>query len=217
MHYEHEFSETALVFVSSALAQMRTPACRYYHNWEHVDRVYEWFHEWDYQLPLFLELAVLFHDVVYDQHPFKEDRSADFMKGQLAANPLASSRFRNRMTWEAHEKTVDTTAKTIMATSDHSLRNHDMYTWPMIRADLADLSDPVRTMENFLKIKEEAEALNGCSAEDFAMGNIAFMTGLRNRVSENRKGDLPEWREFWEKVEEGVAQTIDMSNRILNK
>lgn len=47
-----------------------------YHNWDHVESMYQCLSDTDESYDEALDWAVLFHDMVYDEQPEKEHRSA---------------------------------------------------------------------------------------------------------------------------------------------
>lgn len=59
--------------------RMAFPVGRFYHNMNHIRRLYDVaaFIQLPYDYDL--DLAILFHDVIYDRGPFKELRSIEFM------------------------------------------------------------------------------------------------------------------------------------------
>lgn len=175
-----------------------------YHNWDHVLRVENWLGP---VVPNYQELAAIFHDYVYDKEPHKEYRSAIAMHNwcvhfdELGINKKYT------------KEDVTKAFVCILATSNHKLDEWPKYTWPVIRADLSDLTIPNRTRENFYKIKTESMKLYGVSEQEFATANIEFMTNLRLTVLKNSVIDIQN-KGFWYNVSDGCELTIDLAREL---
>lgn len=181
-----------------------------YHNGWHVLEMYNYLDKTNEPYDECLDWAVLFHDIVYDNQPEKEYRSAVMfsdMKAKYSGcnlNPLD----------EGH------VAGLIMATKDHIV-SYPSYS-PIIRADLHALTNPLDTFYNFHKILHESMYLYKIDEETFADNNIRFMggnplgdddRGLYGRVEKNMETD-PDHRDFYNQVKRGIVSTINLS-RIL--
>lgn len=182
--------------------------CKYHNGW-HVYQMYLYLAIKNEPYDEALDWAVLFHDIVYDDQPKKEYRSAVMfsdMKEKYSGCDLS-------LLDEGH------VAALIMATENHSV------TYPghsaIIRADLHALTNPVQAFRNFNLILEESMSLYKIDEKTFAENSIRFMggdplggdQGLYGRVEKNMETD-PDHREFYKEVKRGIVSTINLS-RIL--
>lgn len=183
--------------------------CTYHNGW-HIREMYLYLEKTNEPYDECLDWAVLFHDIVYDNQPEKEYRSAVMfsdMKEKYSGCNL-------NILDEGH------VAALIMATEKHSI------TYPghsaIIRADLHALTDPLKTFHNYNLILKESMYLYKIDEVTFAENNIRFMggnplggddQGLYGRVEKNMETD-PNHREFYKEVKRGIVSTINLS-RIL--
>lgn len=174
--------------------------CTYHNGW-HIREMYLYLEKTNEPYDEVLDWAVLFHDIVYDNQPEKEYRSAVMfsdMKEKYSGCDL-------NLLDEGHVATL------IMATEKHSV------TYPghsaIIRADLHALADPVQTFRNYKLILDESMHLYKIDEKTFADNNIKFMGDLYKRVEKNMETD-PNHREFYKEVKRGIVSTINLS-RIL--
>ena len=169
-----------------------------YHNFTHITRMYEYLDSVKQPYSKALDWAVLFHDVVYDEKPDKELRSAELWYN-LTKDDLEFQDIR------------DEVFDLIMATKDHSSASTaEPLKSAIIRADLHALTNPVDVVYNYMSIMEESIELYDIDEIAFAENNIKFMTGLLDRVDKNIEID-PEHREFYKDVKRGIVSTINMS------
>lgn len=182
----------------------------HYHNLMHIQAMYDYLDKTNEPYDECLDWAVLFHDIVYDNQPEKEYRSAVMfsdMKAKYSGCDL-------NLLDEGH------VAALIIATEKHSV------TYPsssaIIRADLHALTDTVQTFHNYNLILKESMCLYDIDEKTFAENNIRFMCGspfggdyrgLYGRVEKNMEKD-PDHREFYKDVKRGIVSTINLS-RIL--
>lgn len=174
--------------------------CSYHNGW-HVKTMYDYLDATNEPYDEALDWAVLFHDIVYDDKPAKEYRSACMFSDMKEKYKGCDFNLID----EGH------VAALIMATETHS----NVYQgWsPIIRADLHALTDPIQTFRNYNLILNESKALYGVDEITFADNNIKFMGGLYDRIDLNILVDN-EHREFYNKVKRGIVSTINLS-RIL--
>jgi predicted metal-dependent HD superfamily phosphohydrolase len=180
-----------------------------YHNIDHINSCYRWAKEFGYGTNG-LELAILFHDIVYDEKPHKEFRSAQSLV-------LNYQHFKAFEKLDVSTNDIEKAFVMIMATSNHKLEDWPAYAAPMIRIDLADLTSSTKALENWFKVKEESINLYGIDEKTFAENNLDFMRMLKLTVMKNRAIDSPKYRNFWEKVEFGINQTIDQSKKLISE
>jgi predicted metal-dependent HD superfamily phosphohydrolase len=172
-----------------------------YHNGWHVLSMYEYLHDTNEPYDECLDWAVLFHDIVYDDKPQKEYRSAvkfSDMKAKYSGCNL-------NLLDESHIVAL------ILATENHAVT----YTGhsAIVRADLHQLTSPIRTFYNYSSIMNESMYLYKICENDFADSSIKFMQGLYGRMEQNIVRD-PQHSHFYGLVKRGIVSTINMS-RIL--
>lgn len=173
-----------------------------YHNWDHVQSMYQYLADTNEPYDEALDWAILFHDIVYDEKPEKELRSmqvfADMVERYEGCTPDI---------WER-----DRVCKLIMYTVDHIVTQYPKSS-AIVRADLHGLTKPLTTIENFVKIMKESTALYGIDEIEFAKNSERFMTGMLDRVSRNVHID-PDNRKFYFRAGEGVLTTIKLAQII---
>lgn len=177
-----------------------------YHNNDHIYDMYQYLEETSVPYDEALDWAVMFHDVVYDELPDKELRSAQmFME--------MSGVFRGCNLDETEKQRV---YDLILATASHKVLSEDVLKGnnAIIRSDLHALTSKVKTIDNFTKIMKETIMLYVCSVEDFATNNIQFMSGLHERMSLNILVVDEEERKFFDDVQSGIDLTIRLAQAI---
>lgn len=163
---------------------------RKYHNWHHVQRLY--YHaEFTFNLPYDdqLDRAILGHDVIFDEHSRKEERSADWL---LANDPHSGEEARTH----------------IMRTAGHK-PGHDNR---ILLLDLADFLFKDITVINRALLEEESMALYGISSSEFARQNVAFLTKMVSAYTEKDLHHLPpDERQAFLQIAEGIRFSIAIS------
>ena len=175
-----------------------------YHNWDHVLSMYQYLADTNEPYNEALDWAVLFHDIVYDEKPEKEFRSAKVFED------MASRYFGcTPDIWEQARimSMINCTAKHVVELSDHSA---------IIRADLHSLTDKNLAVSNFNKIMNESMKLYNITDKEFAKSSTEFMEQLKLRIHKNWKND-PNYRDFYAKVEDGIRIIIELSKAIQGK
>ena len=182
----------------------------YYHNAWHVNAMYNYLDKTNEPYDEALDWAVLFHDIVYDNQPEKEKRSAEEFVNMTNIYQGCNLDFYGKLR----------VVSMIHATQDHSCKSPNDSA--IIRADLHALTDPVQVFRNFNLILEESMYLYRIDEKTFADNNIRFMggshlggddRGLYGRVEKNMETD-PLHRDFYNEVKRGIVSTINLS-RIL--
>lgn len=174
--------------------------CRYHNSW-HVNAMYDYLDKTNEPYDEVLDWAVLFHDIVYDNQPEKEQRSAEEFVNMLNIYQGCNLEFYDKLR----------VISMIHATQDHSCKSPNDSA--IIRADLHALADPVQTFRNYKLILDESMHLYKIDEKTFADNNIKFMGDLYDRVEKNMETD-PTHREFYKDVKRGIVSTINLS-RIL--
>jgi predicted metal-dependent HD superfamily phosphohydrolase len=147
-----------------------------------------------------LDWAVLFHDIVYDDQPEKELRSAKMfveMSGKFGGFDL-------RPAEQARVYSL------IMRTVDHAVILEVKGSSAIVRADLHGLTNKLTTYQNFGKIMSESMKLYDIDTVTFAENSEKFMRGLLSRVSANVIID-PDYADFYSSACDGIAYTISLS------
>lgn len=176
---------------------------RKYHNWDHILRLY--YHaestlylDYDFHL----DLAILCHDIVYDECPDKELRSIEWMK----------ENFRLQLD---HDPVSDHITKTI----DHNI-THDNR---MVLLDLLDLAFPMRREINKKLILEESKLLYGITDKEFSENNLKFFEKMKDNYSEEKlenfvfssHGFLQNEKYWFRQIRYGINRMIYLSKEEL--
>lgn len=168
-----------------------------YHSGIHIQSGYNFFNQSAIGYDQELDIAWAGHDIIYDNKPYKERRSADYVVSlidELGYNYLDTDLIWNLiMATEKHE-------------IDEELEEKDL-AYYIIAADLNDLAYPDRVLTNFELIKKESMRLYGISDTQFAQANLDFMQGLHNRLY----GQL-----LTKKHTDGISKTMELARKILN-
>jgi predicted metal-dependent HD superfamily phosphohydrolase len=171
-----------------------------YHNYSHVQSMYDYLERTDEPYDEALDWAVLFHDIVYDKEPEKEKRSAIMLTFNGSIPKYGVDR-------EVQGRAV----LMIMATTDHVVSSPDLSA--IVRADLHGLADVNSAIRNFANIMEESCNLYSIDPEVFASQSAVFMQGLRERVQMNVERD-PKHREFYKSVLNGIDLSVALANLV---
>ena len=177
--------------------------CKYHNGW-HVYKMYEYLHKTDEPYDECLDWAILFHDIVYDDKPEKEYRSAVMFSDMKEKYSGCDLNLLN----EGH------VAALIMATEKH-YATYPSYS-AIVRADLHALTDPVSVMYNYIDIMEESMWLYKIDEKTFAENNIKFMQDLYKRIDMNIDLDAKH-AEFYKLVKRGIAGTMSMSRILIGE
>lgn len=172
-----------------------------YHNADHVLSMYEFLELNRVPYDKALDLAILYHDIVYDEHSDKEFRSAQLL-------------YDDRSRIESPE-IIGRAIKMILATREH-VAEDDEVKW-IVKADLHQLTSRSLAIKNFSKILDESVYLYGVSEHDFAKANISFMRGLQARVHSNMMKHDTDDSAFWSSVNGGIYTTIELSTLLLGQ
>lgn len=160
-----------------------------YHNWQHILDCYSYLEHNLVPYNEDLDYAVMYHDIVYDEYPDKEERSANAL---LLAYPDKKR-----------------AAHIIMATRNHSIETQDQVAKWMIQADLHQLTSKQKVLENYVKLMNESLDLYGGDLRKFAKANQDFMRNLWITMNSNHKIDADP---FWEEVMSGIQITLAISH-----
>jgi len=155
-----------------------------------------------YMVPYSAELdwAVLFHDIVYDNGPEKEARSA-----------LKALEYLKDTAGVCLQDVYDL----IMNTADH-LVTDDPLSLHIIMADLHQLAEGDFTVtKNWSLIMEENMQIHDCSLEESAKGSLKFMDGLQDRIRKNMQ-TAPEQIDFWLRVMDGILLTKALNRAVID-
>lgn len=176
-----------------------------YHNWDHVESMYRYLADTNEPYDEALDWAVLFHDIVYDEQPEKELRSAkaflDMADQYTGCTPDI---------WERGR-----VYRLILHTVQHVVTPCERAS-AIVRADLHGLTNELTCYQNFGKIMSESMKLYNIDMVTFAENSEKFMTALLHRVSGNITTD-PNHRDFYLQVGDGILYTISLSQFVQGK
>ena len=176
-----------------------------YHGLDHVKSMYKYLADTDEPYDEALDWAVLFHDVIYDEQPEKELRSAkaflDMADQYTGCTPDI---------WER-----DRVYRLILHTEQHVVTPCERAS-AIVRADLHGLTNKLTCYQNFGKIMSESMKLYNIDMVTFAENSEKFMTALLHRVSGNTTVD-PNHRDFYHQVCDGILYTISLSQFVQGK
>jgi predicted metal-dependent HD superfamily phosphohydrolase len=183
-----------------------------YHNLAHIIEMYEFLHREGFPYDVDLDLAILFHDYVYDGKLDAEARSfAAYACAILSGNALETLLSEINTNFTSYAIDDSRVLRFIMATKDHELDNHPDFVLPIVAADLHALAIPEKAVKNYHLIKEEAMNL-GLTEVEFNQKSHGFMLGLRTRVYWNRhRSDDDRLTTFWGNVMQGIDTTLKLS------
>jgi hypothetical protein len=174
-----------------------------YHTVDHIKYMFAYLQKTNVPYSLELDIAIWYHDTIYDRDPGKESRSASFMTEKLSK-------------WY-HPSILSAAGKLIMATVDHKIAKRSEYSYEgpirnaIIRADLAALraSNSDLIITNTIKLLDEAIALYTDLTSDTIIDNsVSFLADtLWPTVVQNALDD-PEHVRFWNDVGLGIHVAI---------
>lgn len=168
---------------------------RKYHAFPHPMRLYAAAAEFALPYDLALDRAILAHDVIYDEHPHKEIRSADWLRAVTGE--------------ECDEET-----RII-----HLTINHEIVVGGDNRIQILDFAD-MRCFEttdiNRNLFKAEAALMNGTSPEKFAQGNMAYFKSKLAMYTPELIAKLPEWEaQALSDIVKGMRHTVSENEKFL--
>jgi len=171
-----------------------------YHNGWHVLSMYEYLYVTNEPYDEALDWAILFHDIVYDDKPQKEYRSANKFIDMAA-------RYKGCNISSAERGRV---YSLIMRTVDHIVMPEIKGSSAIIRADLHQLTNPACVLYNYMSIMNESMHLYNIDEAVFAENNGKFMKGLYERMDQNIVSD-PTHAHFYGLVKRGIKYTMNIS------
>lgn len=172
-----------------------------YHNWSHVKSMYQYLADTNEPYDEALDWAVLFHDIVYDEKPEKELRSAKVFVNMV-------ERYEGCNLHPAEKGSV---YSLIMRTVDHVVMPEVKGSSAIIRADLHGLTNRLTSFKNYGSIMEESMNLFGIDEATFAKNNYHFMGGLRSRVATNTVLDPDHGQFYLDVANVGISLTMQLS------
>lgn len=176
-----------------------------YHNNNHIAELYLFLEKENVPYDEALDWAVMFHDVVYDNLPDKELRSAELFLEWLENVIRPGCKLDDKGKQEVYDL--------ILCTKDHILTDNPKSSI-IIRADLHGLADKLSTIKNFTLIAEESMSLYDCSLEEFAANSETFMRLLHQRIIKTKKLDDRIHQDFYDAVLDGILDTITLSKMV---
>lgn len=158
-----------------AKAEYQRDSRRIWHAFNHILRRYEIAAALDIPYDINLDLAILCHDVIFDEFPQKEARSAQWLVDEIGS--LASRK----------------PCELIMTTETHMPGSDNR----MIMIDLYDLLSESRTQEDREMIRLESMALYGITSEQFDIENRKFFAAMSQRYDAIDFSTLPRQDQPW--------------------
>lgn len=174
-----------------------------YHNLVHVESMYDYLEKTGEPYDEALDWAILFHDIVYDNEPEKELRSARMLKFNG-----------NIPKYGVDRAVLGDGVFMIMATVDHIVT--DLRQSAIVRADLHGLTDTAATIRKFANLMEESCNLYSVDPKTFASQSAHFMSALRERVKQNVTRD-EKHSEFYNSVLNGINLSIALAEAVKGK
>lgn len=170
-----------------------------YHNWAHILDTYAYLEAENVPYSQALDLGLLFHDIIYDELPEKELRSAEYMMHYAK--------------WFFDIDVVHDAYELIMATSNHIVKSSSQH-W-IVKADLNNLRNPYSAVINMGKIMEESRKLYKDKTEkELLIGTRDFMkkfiVTMENNAFETSDS-------FFYEIRNGIKTVIGVSGLILEK
>lgn len=179
--------------VGSYVSNLMANESLHYHNFKHVMRLYEIAEQLNIAYDINLDMAILWHDAVYDNQDDKELRSAVLMRDTARDYPE----------W-FEGVNVNTVFSLIMNTYGHIFNSNINPT--MIILDLYDLTIPERRKANFENIVKESIALYGITEEDICKNTVDFMNSYAKTMFDNATRDLQNF-DMWNDIGSGCIKT----------
>lgn len=173
---------------------------RKYHNFHHIQRGYKNAAKLGFEYDANLDAAWLAHDLVFDKHPDKEERSWLLFETIWYAAPA-----------EFHSLVeLPAVCDLIGDTNGHeNLRGDER----IILMDLLDLAGPARTRANHALIQEESTLLYGITDAECATNGSVFLRGLLETAELNRQAT--QFPDEWNSICRGIETSIELNEKIL--
>lgn len=194
------------------------PVGRYYHNMQHVVDLYNYAHELKIPYDINLDVAILFHDIVYDDKDNKEIRSAyEFMQRMKAFN--GGKEVPEKMLMPFGVVNTNIVADAILGTISHNPDGKDTSARNLlILLDLYGMTKKKAREEGFNNLMNEIDVLYSANKElnektvieEMGRNLVRIYGNLLTYVTKVK--DDPEknliYMKEWEQVCEGVAAQI---------
>lgn len=178
----------------AAKAQYDRDPRRHYHGWSHPQDLY-WAaeHLYGFEYDYDLDRAILTHDVIFDEHPRKEFRSAKWLLDHDMSEGVENS-FEHIMK----------TAK-LQITDDNR----------MLLLDFARLRNTSTNLADREKLVREAADLEGKTPTQFSHGVIGFFTSILPRFSDAKLAGLPQMeQQAFREIRAGMEFSIEYSQML---
>jgi hypothetical protein len=181
----------------AARAKYRADTRRLFHNLDHIENLY-WAADtvYGFSYDLNLDRAILTHDIIYDERPLKELRSAQW----LLDNCMVDG--------------IEVAFNHIMKTANPRVGKDNR----MILLDFARLRHEEYILEDREKLQQEALYLTGASEEAFTRANMAYFESIVSNFAEEHLKDLPSWeRNAFREIRAGMIFSIEYSRIVLER
>lgn len=173
---------------------MSSDTRRKYHNFEHIHTLYK--HAWDLNIPydVNLDVAILWHDFIYDEAPNKELRSI---------SAFQNYRYINNYNYSLD---ISKISELIHSTINHKYCDDNR----LILLDLYDLTISHATTKNYQNILLESQLLYDISEDQAMMGSYNFMSEFYRMMGYNALKEKDD-KQQWYNIMNGIALTLDLS------
>lgn len=161
--------------------------------------MYQWLNRNGIEYDECLDWAVLLHDVVWDELPDREFRSAVWAQETL--------------TGVLSDSQVRMVCDLIMSTIHHEVTRPEFSA--IVRADLHSLVSPIDCIANYALLVQEAFSVCGVPLISYANGSLTYMQQLENRIMHNMHYYDVEHADFYARVSRGIALSVSISEGVL--
>lgn len=176
-----------------------------YHNSRHIKLMYIAAESKGFEYDADLDAAILWHDAVYDDKPFKEERSVDLFLETVRTHDWAEN------------LNVDKVVDLILTTKHHAIDKETDAR--LIMLDLDGLAHYNTAYDNAWDILAESMNLYKISKYEAAEAGAKFLLNLYSTIMDNRlvvlnSGRWDQENEFWTSVSAGIERTVVMYQTI---
>lgn len=169
---------------------MSSNRSRYYHNFDHVIRMYQHAAEtFGFSYDRALDLAILTHDVVFDSSGDRELRSIKWLRDHL---PLGKD-----------DPDYEAAAVMIETTIEHRLTQDPR----LVLLDMADFIDPDVSDQNTELLRKEAQSLHSIHGTGFVISCERYLGQMISRFKEGSSDLPPNLRYVHSDICKGICRT----------
>jgi predicted metal-dependent HD superfamily phosphohydrolase len=184
---------------------------RFYHNITHIDRMYRAAGKLDIPYSRNLDIAILYHDIIYDAEGNNELRSINRLYddwGDITKDYAQSAFPITKDDLREIESLILTTRYDKW--SRYRFKEDYIPDNRLVLLDLYDFADHAQRIENYANVMRESMGLYGCTEIEFAKANRDFLNELWRQLPK-----FMDDREIWKDIKRGVMHTITISEGII--